>query len=158
MAGKNQESSQVHEVEVSRALSRPVAIGELAQGSEQMLPVLRLHLSGMSSLAVRPAGELARDNHGEAPAIPPVKICLYEGSVEVNGGKVSIPVGLLGAMTGKAFKDFVGIYQGNALYVRRNGGMQRVRDNDTVELVHDAEFTHRREQPVVRSVGRYHRD
>lgn len=158
MVTRNQESNHVQEVEVSRALSRPVATSELAQGSEQMLPVLRLHLSGMSPLAVRTAGALARDNHGEAPAIPHVKICLYEGSIEVNGGRVSIPVGLSGAMTGKAFKDSVGIYQGNALYVHRNGGMQRVRDNDTVELVHDAEFTHRRERPVIRSVGRYHRD
>lgn len=155
MVTKNQKTGQVQRVELSRTQLGQGAVVQRAQGQESVLALSVSGLSGMSLLAVRPGRRLTRGEQSEARAIPPVRICLYEGSIEVNGSRVNIPIGLSGRLTAKEFKRFAGIDTGNALYVGRDGGMQRVRDKETIELVHDAKFTHRREQPVIRSNPRY---
>lgn len=154
MVVKNQKTGQVQQVNVSRARLGSVAVDEPARGPESMLPVLKLSLTGTSPLAVRPTGKLAREEFVGTRAIPPVKISLHEGAVEINGKRLNIPVGL-SQMTGKEFKRFANIDTENALYVHRDGGMQRVRDKEAIELVHDTQFTHRRELPVIRTAPRY---
>lgn len=154
MITKNQEQSRAQKVEVSRTQSRPAAIGELAPGLEPVLPVLRLNLPGMSPLAVRPDGKLAREKTDEARSIPHVKISLYDGTIELNGQQARIPLGL-GLMTAKELKRFFGVHEGHALFVRGRTGLQRIRDSETVEVVHGASFTHEMERPAIRTVPRY---
>lgn len=145
MIAENQKSSQVEKVKVTRC----------QPGPRQTIPAFRFENLLLSPLAVRPAQKKPLAISEKASAIPPIQISLHDGAVQVNGKEVKIPVGLSGPTTGKAFKQFAGIHAGDALYVQRDSGLQRVRDRETVELVDDAEFTHRRELPVVRSAPRY---
>lgn len=159
MIMKNEELNQRHEVKVRRVQSKALATAERAPGPGCVMPVLRLNLTEESPLSVRPAGELRRASRDETTTIPHIKICLYDGTVKVNGRPINIPTGLSRSMmTGEEFKRFAGIYPGHALYVHRAGGLQRVRDAQKVEILSGAKFTHRDETPQIRTMPRYTRD
>ena len=124
--------------------------------------VVSLRLAGMSPLMLRPIAPrsqaLTTQLLDGADMIRQVKVILHDGAITVNGKEMRIPPGLAGPMTGKEFKRFAGIYPGNALFIQRNGGLQRVRDSEPIEIVPNSKFTHRRESPAVRSVPRFGHD
>lgn len=105
-------------------------------------------------LSTNSARDLCPANNEKVSSIQRIKIFLCDGAVSVNGKKVSIPIGIPRTMTGKEFKKFAGIYPGNALYIGRENGMQRVRDTEVVEISPDTAFTHKK----VTTVPRYSRD
>lgn len=109
-------------------------------------------------LAIRLSTSPARTNLSDK--IPPVRISLYEGAVNVNGRMVRIPVGVTGQMTGWAFKRLASIYRGHGLFIRLgDGSLRRIGDHETIEVSDGADFTHRPEPPrQVRTMPRFNRD
>ena len=143
-------------------LARSAVLDEDRGALGNMVFAISLRPDGMSPLARRPLAPrsqaLAAPEPDGADTIRQVRIVLHDGAITVNGRTTTIPPGLAGPMTGKEFKRFAGVYARHALFVQRDGGMQRVRDNQTVEVVPDSRFTHRMEPPVVSSAPRFGRD
>lgn len=154
MSATNKKTNGRLEVEVKRVEPVSLSTAELAPTAKNVFPVLRLNLGGSSQLVRRPANEMAAPT-ARQDSFTRIRIKLDEGTMKVNSRTVKIPLGLCGRMTGKKFKEFANVYKGDALYVRQPNGLQRVRDNETIELFHGAEFTHQRKQPEIRTVPRY---
>ena len=154
----NEESEKRCKVVVTRVKPRQLVVAE--RNHFAWLPILpvSLGLGGSSALSSRPTAEISSSNDTQTAEVPRIRIRLEEGSVKVNGRKVSIPIGLAGRMTGKNFKELANIYKGDVLYIRQPGGLQRIRDAETVEVVPDAKFTHSRPAPKMRSTPWYGTD
>jgi hypothetical protein len=110
--------------------------------------------NGAIQLGTNVARNLCPTHNGKTDPVQSIKISLRNGTVSINKQKVSIPIGMPCTMTAKEFKKFAGIYSGDALYISREDGMQRVRDTEVIELVPDAVFTHKK----IVSAPRYSRD
>ena len=106
-------------------------------------------------LSIRSPRDIVGTRAKRSDPIERVELSLHDGSLTVNGEQIKIPIGLCGPMTGKEFKKFAGIYQGDALFIHRNGGLQRIRDCENVEVIPDTSFTHRKEVPEIRSTRHY---
>ncbi|MCJ7762726.1 hypothetical protein MUP38_04635 [Candidatus Bathyarchaeota archaeon] len=119
-----------------------------------LLPTMSLAKPNGAQLSTNPAHNLCFTNDEKMDSIQSIRIFLRDGTVSVNGKNVSIPIGMSRTMTAKEFKKFAAIYSGDALYISRENGMQRVRDTEVVEIVPDTVFTHKK----VVSVPRYSRD
>ncbi|MGD0784357.1 MAG: hypothetical protein ABR969_00885 [Sedimentisphaerales bacterium] len=120
-----------------------------------LLPAISLAKpNGTSLLRTNSTCDLCPTNNEKVGPIQSIKISLRDGTVSVNGKNVSIPTGMFHTMTAKEFKKFAGIYSGDALYISRENGMQRVHDTEIVEIIPDTAFTHKK----VVSAPRYSRD
>jgi hypothetical protein len=158
MSKKSEQSSQNQEVKVRRMSPRMAAATGQVENMQAMLSALVPNLGVASPLALRPAAQVGKKERCASSGLPHIRIALHDGRLKLNGREVSIPVSTPSVMTGKQFKELMGVYRGNALFVRRSGGLQRVLDPETIEVVHAAEFTHRRERPAFASAPRYSRD
>lgn len=158
MNTRKKETKERCKVSVSRVEPQQLAVTE--QAPLVCLPVLTVgtDLAGSTAISKRPTAEMSRSNSTRTAAVPRVRIRLDEGAVTVNGKKLTIPTGLAGTMAGRELKKIAGIYRGNLLFVRVNGGMQRIKDNETVEFVDGKEFRHERTVPRFSSTSSLSRD
>jgi len=155
----NKESEKRCKVIATRVKPQQLAVAR--QNFLVSLPILpvSLGLGGPSALSKRGTTELSRPCSKKAPVLPPVCVRLDEGAATINGRKFTIPAGVGGAVTGKTLKEIAGIYRGSLLFIRVNGGMQRVRDKQTVELIEGTEFRHERPPaPAFSSISTLSRD
>ena len=111
-------------------------------------------------------GEPLYFNSDRKGAVPrkKLRISLRDGNIKVNGIKIKIPIGVAGPMAVREFKKFANIYPGNALFIVRDGGVQRLKDNDVVELTDGASFTHEvpkvipMSRPRFKAISRWYND
>lgn len=154
----DKESEKRCKVIATRVRPQQLAVAEKNPLARLPIISIGLGLSGSSALSTRGTTELSRPRSKKASVLPPVCVRLDEGAATINGRKFTIPVGVGGAVTGKTLKEIAGIYRGSLLFVRVNGGMQRIRDNQTVELVEGSEFRHQRPAPAFSSMSSLRRD
>jgi len=154
----NKESEKRCKVVATRVKPQQLAVTE--QNPLARLPILTLNLGlgESSALGTRGTTEVSRPRSIKAAMLPTVYVSLDEGAATINGRKFAIPVGVAGTITGKQLKKIANIYPGNLLFVKVNGGMQRVRDNQTVEFVEGTEFRHKRPAPAFSSMSTLSRD
>jgi hypothetical protein len=68
-------------------------------------------------------------------------------TITVNGKEVRLPEGVMGSVTGSAFKALAGIYQGMLLFIKTGKSSVRVDDDQAVKLVDGQQYE---VQPVPR--------
>ena len=134
-------------VTVTRVKPQQLAVAEPTPLACLSILSINLGLDRSSALTTRPAAGISRPHCNKTAKLPRICIRLDDGTITFNGRKTRIPLGLAGPITGKMLKKIASIYPGNLLFVRINGGMQRIRDKETIELIEGSEFRHQRPAP-----------
>lgn len=96
------------------------------------------------------------DDAVSEPITRRIRLCLTNGQLDIDGEKVSVPVGVGRSLTGRAVKALCKKYKGLLLFLKSGKSWQRIGDKDVVEIADESQF--RTERPAVRTARSYHRD